>query len=163
MNEYISKALIRQKATQQINNLLAENHNNLSKVSRKLGVNKGLVSRVRDGHYSETVVVALGLDVVRPTEMPICLECGEVHEIKTTCASKLASQRASKRRRKAADLSPSAWGLVQNKALDEIAEAHSDQKTWSGYVVQLAEDRIAEWPADKLERVVEEAVTNGKS
>lgn len=145
---------VQETATRRIWQLLEENDYSPTRVGRKLGVNKGLVCRVRDGGYSEMVCLALGLDIVKPVEMPICLECGEVHEIKATCDDKRHKQ--PRRRRKAADLDPDLWGKIQNYALDEIAAAYTGGKNWSGYVVQLAEGRIQEWSPEKFHRVFEE-------
>ena len=153
---HTSKEAVRLDAQDQIHQLLASNGNSPSRVGRILGVNKGLVWRVDHGGYSEMVCLALGLDIVKPVHMPICLECGRVHEVKRTCDTK---RRATpSRRRKAADLSPTAWGKIQSRALDEYASSMNGGGTWSDYVVRLAEGQIAEWPSEKLEKFVAEAL-----
>ncbi len=154
--EHTSKEVVRKEAQARIHELLADNKNSPTKVGKILGVNKGLVWRVEHGGYSEMICVALGLDIIKPVDMPICLECGQVHEVKRMCDTK---RRASApRRRKAADISPTAWGKIQSMALDEVAANCNGGGTWSNYVVKLAENRIAEWPADKLEELVMEAM-----
>lgn len=153
---HTSKNRIRAEAQTRINQLLAENKNSPTRVGKLLGVNKGLVWRVSNGGYSEMVCLALGLDIVKPVDMPICLECGQVHETKRTCDTK---RRATPpRRRKAADLSPTAWGKIQSQALDELASSSNGGGTWSEYVVHLAEEQIAKWPAEKLEELVMNAI-----
>ena len=86
--EHTSKRQVRLEAQSRVQQLLAENKNSPTKVGKILGVNKGLVWRVDHGGYSEMVCVALGLDIIKPVDMPICLECGQVHEVKRTCDTK---------------------------------------------------------------------------
>jgi hypothetical protein len=157
---HTSKGHVKLEAQKRIQQLLAENKDSPTRVGRLLGVNKGLVWRVAHGGYSEMVCLALGLDIVKPVDMPICLECGQVHEVKRTCDTKRNA--SPPRRRKAADLSPTAWGKIQSRALDEIAHACNGGGSWSDYVVWLAEGRISEWPAEKLEEIVAEALSEEK-
>jgi hypothetical protein len=142
------------KAQRQIHKLLRKHNNSPSAVARELGVNKGLVCRVRDGGYSPMICNALGLPVVQRVSMPICTGCGKVHDVKATCSH--VRKRAPARRRKTADLNPTAWGIVQSKALDELA-AGLDM-TWSQFVAFTANMYIEGWPAEKLEREVRNAV-----
>lgn len=144
-----------QLAHKAILELLEKNDNSPTRVGELIGVNKGLVCRVRDGGYSPTVCRALGLPVVRKVQMPVCSECGKVHDIKATCSH--VRRQAPARRRKAADLSPTAWGVVQSKALDEIAE-NLGGGTWSQFVTAWANNVIEGWPVEKLEREVRNAV-----
>ena len=147
--EFITREQVRTQAREQIFRLLEE-RGTITGVARKLNVNKGLVHRVKEGGYSEMVVVALGLPVVKPVEMPMCLECGEIHETKITCD--VVRRSGKKRRRKAADLDPGSWGEVQNYALDKFAD-DCGFKTWTELVVNIAETVIKEMPAGEFEEV----------
>lgn len=137
-----TKEEVRAEARHQILELLNENGNSPTKVGRILNVNKGLVSRVRDGGYSEIVTVALGLPVIKTTEVAICLECGHLHSQKKTCTP-ILKKTYQKRRRKAIDLEPGDYGKMQSDALDDLAR-DAGCKSWTEYCVRLADDRIAQ-------------------
>ena len=52
-----------------------------------LGVNKGHVSRAKNfATYSPTLRKALGLHPTLFKEIPVCMECGEVHQTLRQCA-----------------------------------------------------------------------------
>ena len=146
---FITRTQVKQMAKERIDDMLDE-YNSISKVAKLLNVNKGLVHRVKEGGYSETVNIALGLPVVKRVEMPVCLECGEIHDIKVTCDEVRKEQ--PKRRRKAADLDPGHWGMIQNYALDKLSEDFGF-KRWTEFVVELAESYIDNMPPKEFEEV----------
>lgn len=146
---FITRTQVKQLAQEKILELLKEHHS-ISRVAKELGVNKGLVHRVKEGGFSETVNIALGLPIVRPVEMPVCLECGEVHDIKTTCDDTRRQQ--PKRRRKAADIHPGHWGAIQNEALDKFVKDIGFE-TWSDFVYELADELVNQMEPEEFERI----------
>lgn len=138
-----TKKEVREEARQRINELLEKYDDSPSKVGRLLKVNRGLIARVRDGGYSEYVVMALGLPIIKTEEVEICLDCGHIHPQKKTCANVL-KKTYRKRRRKAADLDPTKHGELQSIALDEIAEEYG-YDTWTDFCQGIADVRIKTW------------------
>lgn len=153
----VTREEISQEAQTQIKKLLEENDGSVTGVANELGVNKGLVSRVASGGYSATVNIALGLPVLSVVEMPVCLTCGQVHEIKKTCNNTRSNRKY--RRRKAADLNDGHWGKIQSQALDGLA-AEAGFGSWSEFVCDLANQAVNllgnQWLSERLDELMGE-------
>jgi 4-hydroxy-3-methylbut-2-en-1-yl diphosphate synthase IspG/GcpE len=104
---------------------------NQSKVARKLGINRGLISYQLKGGHSPTLIEALGLPSATK-QVPVCSECGKIHDMIATCHDRLSDR---PRIRKAADLK----SVDQQVALEEYAR-HMGYPRWSEYCQAIAND-----------------------
>lgn len=102
-----------QEARRILNELLDGGATTVS-IERDYKFNRGLIPFVLGGGHSPTVLEALGLPVYERREVPVCLECGEVHTMHKTCSAKKHSR---PRYRKSADMR----SRQEQLALDKVA------------------------------------------
>ena len=88
------------KARQVLQEQLNGRHTTVT-LSRKLGVNRGLIPYVLGGGHSPTMLEALGLPIFEKRAVPVCLTCGNVHTMHKTCQE---TRRVQERWRKSADM-----------------------------------------------------------
>ena len=118
-----------EKARQMLQEQLNGKHTTVT-LSRKLGVNRGLIPYVLGGGHSPTMLEALGLPIFEKRAVPVCLVCGNVHTMHKTCQE---TRRVQERWRKSADMEKREdLDILENVAI------YNGFKSWTEFCRHLA-------------------------